>query len=129
MSSFYVWHTGDKERIHSRPAEKVNCSNVAINLLKKRFLLWILDLSKGEAKLLSGWLVCFDGIKSRKLNYRADACGFNNTEDLNKVKQHIWYKGETWRSVIHTLALDSNFASSKASLHKIVAANIIRNKK
>lgn len=70
---------------------------------KKDFWCGFLDLSEREAKLLSCWLVCFDGMKSRKLNYRADACGFDNTEDLNKVKQHIWCKGETWSSVTYIL--------------------------
>lgn len=35
--SFYVWHTGHKERIHSRPAKEIDFSNVAINLRKKIF--------------------------------------------------------------------------------------------
>lgn len=37
FSSSHVWHTGDKGRIHSRPAKEVDFSNMAINPRQKIF--------------------------------------------------------------------------------------------
>ena len=70
---------------------------MAINLRQKIFGADFGFVKKREAKLLSCWLVCFDGRgkkNSREPNYRADANGFNNTEDLNEVKQHIGTRGK-----------------------------------
>lgn len=100
FSSFHVWHTGDKERIHSRPAKEVDFSNAAINLRQKIFLvrLWICQ----KEKLLScffffAWFTLTE--KYRKPNYIAAAKGFNNAHDLCRVKQHVSTRGNVIQGV------------------------------
>lgn len=100
FSSFHVWHTGDKERIHSRPAKEVDFSNAAINLRQKIFWCgygFVKKRSSLVAFFFFAWFTLTE--KYRKPNYRAAAKGFNNAHDLCRVKQHGGTRGNVIQGV------------------------------